>query len=174
MSGYLSHIQPTSRKGISAKDKYHDIAAATQSENIKDASQEDIEALRLHIHDKAANVMHANSSFFKGRSGLNFAGSTASASGSVKRPHPESPAAAGDDAENVEDIDNEDCAGPAGTAGEPALKKLKGNIVKLKLNQLTQQEKGLDKLCKDVHDAGFNLSEGCFGPTLSKIAPNCQ
>ena len=27
---------------------------------------------------------------------------------------------------------------------------------------------------KYIQDTGFNLSEGCFGPTLSKIAPNGQ
>ncbi len=99
------------------RTKYLDQGAKTSSEIIKDPNAEDVFALTMHVHKKAEslNFQHA---FFHGGAGVPFLG--------VAR-----------DEQNADGAseDGGRCGGEESTdaeSGAPPLKKLKGNIVKLR------------------------------------------
>ena len=107
---------PKKEYKIKEKDTYMDQRASTTSEIIKNASASDVYALTMHVHakTKALNFQH---SFFSGGAGTPYASMAERASEGV-------------DMEGVvedcdEDADESKCV-------EPPVKKLKGQIIKLR------------------------------------------
>ena len=103
-----------------SKTKYLDQRSQSQSEVIKNPSQSDAYALAMHVHAQGAatNFQHG---FFRGQAGL---------------PH-----LAKDEDDELEESSEEGDRAEGDTStkrdqknGEPPLKKLKGNIVKLRTN----------------------------------------
>ena len=107
-----------------ARQDYHDISARTASDVIKDATADETDALRMHVHEKSS-TMHHGQAFFQGKSGVY--------EGGPKKLQ----------LQNDAKPDNEDSQADAADSGneEPEIKKLKGNIVKLRTGVYEVAEK---------------------------------
>ena len=97
------------------KETYMDQRANTSSEIIKNPSASDVYAMTMHVHAKA-KTLHFQHSFFQGGAGTPYASMVEHAADGVDM-----------DTEDRDDNadDTKDCA-------EPPVKKLKGQIIKLR------------------------------------------
>ena len=149
---------------IQSKEKYMDIAANTISEDIKNAKAEDVYALQMHVHDKAKtiNTQHA---FFQGGAGTPMAAAFHKQQGAGKAEGADGSGKKKDDG----DDDDADCE-RVDLEPEPALKKLKGNIIKLRTNFNTVLENNMDKVLKSLKSVLKDLKDA---EKTAAAAPPC-
>ena len=90
---------------LQTREKYKDLAENIASETIKNATAEDHEALRMHIHERAATDLFNSDDFLKGKSGIRFpneaSGSGSGGAGGVKRKREDGAADCDEDGERV-------------------------------------------------------------------------
>lgn len=119
------------------KEKYMDQAATTKSEEIKNPKAEEMYALHMHVHDQARALNHQHE-FFKGGAGAP-SGTSFPASKPSENPLEATPSVDGE-VPDAADGEHE------GVASEPPMKKLKGNIIKIRVGFNDSLEAGSTKV----------------------------
>jgi hypothetical protein len=124
---------------------YQDSGVKERSDVLKDPTSQDLDALRRHVHDKAEVLTHGGQ-FFKGGSGVDLTEPGAARAGSKRGLD------ACDGGEGQGDQADEEEA-----TYEPPVKKLKGNITKLRLGAYEIAQKGVDKLIEAANANGVAM-----------------
>ena len=119
----------------SGGSKYEDVSVAVRSETIKNASQEDADELVRHAHARAA-AMETGTVFVKP--------TPAQGQTPVKKP-PDATDKSDEEGEHAADVDKED-------KDELPVKKLKGNIIRLRAAQYKTSQTFLKATLKNVDE----------------------
>jgi hypothetical protein len=152
-------------KDFKQKDKgnFQNMGVKERSDVLKDHTQEELDALRRHVHDKAPTMSH-HADFFKGKSGVRLSDDQA-----PRREQRADAATVADKGSANDDSDEEPSKDTDSIpTDEPAFKKLKGNIVKLRTTASEGMEKAVDKNIDNINMYGGQL---CLALQAAHSAP---
>ena len=135
-------------------EKFEEHKVESQSEVLKNASAEDVQALRQHVHARA-EAAPFGSGFLSGQQSSSSAGP---AQGHKRD----------DDSDGDEDMP-EDAGDPAQKGEVQPIKKLKGNIVRLRTAVYKSGQDALTKLKKDMNEVGTALVEAFLSAAVSVV-----